>query len=110
MKCKYCNKNASTKRRPNATQCGSCAVSKRRHKRKKECVDYLGGECLKSGWGDHLAGLSFHHRNPSEKEFELNSNGLLLKWEAMEKELNKCDLLCVRCHAVKEAENQRKYF
>ena len=108
MDCKYCGKNASTKRRPNASQCGSCAVSKRRYKRKKECVDYKDGKCLKCGWGEHshdfnLAGLSFHHRNPSDKKFELNSNGLLSKWETVKKELDKCDLLCVRCHTVKEA-------
>ena len=112
--CRHCGKNSSTEKKPNQTQCNSCQVSKRRHKRKNECIEYKGGVCQECGWGKHAhdfnpAGLSFHHRDPSKKKFELNANKLLLKWETVKKELDKCDMLCLRCHAVLEAKDNRVY-
>lgn len=49
-------------------------------------------------WHDKCLGaLDFHHRDPSEKEFDWNK---LRKrsWESIAFELDKCDLLCSNCH------------
>ena len=104
-KCKYCEKTFTDKRRPNSTQCPSCQVSKRRWARKRECVDYLGGKCQRCGWDKHLAGLQFHHLR--DKKFELNANGLLLRWERLINELKKCILLCACCHAIEGSNSNR---
>lgn len=69
-------------------------------KRKKElAVEYLGGKCIICGYNKCLWALEFHHRNPEEKE----SGGpyALAPWRSFEKnkeELDKCDLVCCRCH------------
>jgi len=43
------------------------------------------------------AALTFHHRNPDEKEFtlgQIKDNN----WDKIIKELKKCDLVCFNCH------------
>lgn len=64
----------------------------------KKAFDYLGGKCKQCG-EDHVAALSFHHRDPSEKEY-LVSRLLqkVLPWNEIEEEVKKCDLLCENCH------------
>ena len=77
---------------------GAKSFSDRRAKNKLEAVIYKGGKCLYCGYNKNLSSLSFHHRNPEEKDFiisSLNSTGLL---EKHFKELDKCDLLCHNCH------------
>lgn len=91
--CKYCEKEI----KKNRTVCGSCCVSTRRWKSKMELIELLGGKCEDCGFNGHPASLEFHHRNPSEKSFELSGNKLLIK-ERYE-EVKKCKLLCANCHA-----------
>jgi len=66
-------------------------------KRKKWAVDLLGGKCQKCGYKKCLSTLTFHHKNPKEKEFNI---GIKLDWKekTILKELKKCDLLCFNCH------------
>ena len=58
-----------------------------------------GGKCEHCGYNANLSALEFHHRNPEEKEFQIDirafSNYSLEKLEA---ELDKCELLCSNCH------------
>ena len=70
----------------------------KRYNNKFEAVVYKGSKCSFCGYNKNLSGLSFHHRDPKEKDFNitsLNSKGLL---EKHFKELDKCDLLCHNCH------------
>ena len=69
-------------------------------KSKQKMVDYLGGCCCKCGYKKCLSALTFHHRNPKEKEFELGAVKDW-KWEKIKKELKKCDLVCFNCHMEK---------
>ena len=74
-------------------------------KLKIRAVEYKGGKCIKCGFDKYYA-LTFHHRTPSEKDFDWNR---LRKqsWETIQKELNKCDMLCHNCHsAVHYDENE----
>lgn len=68
-------------------------------KRKYEIIMSRGGKCEVCGYDKNIAVLEFHHINPDEKEFQLDmrkfSNTTL---EKLQKEIDKCMLLCVNCH------------
>lgn len=59
--------------------------------------------CVRCGFKSHYAALQFHHRNPTEKKFDL-SKGENYSWKMCEAELKKCDVVCANCHAILEAE------
>lgn len=40
--------------------------------------------------------MDFHHINAIEKDFTISAR--MTSWEAIERELKKCVLLCSRCH------------
>jgi hypothetical protein len=60
-------------------------------------IKYLGDKCVKCG-EDNIFKLCFHHL--LDKENHLSSL-LLCKWEKIQKELDKCELLCINCHMEK---------
>jgi hypothetical protein len=69
-------------------------------RRKKELVELAGGKCIICGYNKCLRALTFHHRDPNNKKFQLSSADIKSKkWEEVIEEFKKCDLLCVRCHA-----------
>jgi len=71
-----------------------------RRKRKAKLVKMLGGCCVKCGYKKSYAALSFHHKDPTTKEFDISHNGNLLhSWEEVVREALKCELLCLNCHA-----------
>ena len=71
-----------------------------RRKRKAKLVKMIGGCCKRCGYKKCYASLSFHHRNPETKSFDISHNGNLLhSWEDVVKEALKCDLLCLNCHS-----------
>lgn len=70
-------------------------------KKIKGC-EYLGSQCMRCGF-DHPSALQFHHRDPSQKLFNVTSKELSMPrkypWDTMiVPELDKCDLLCANCH------------
>lgn len=68
-------------------------------KRKLELVNCLGGKCSRCGYDKSLSALEFHHRNPLEKSFALDSRSIASKrMETLMEEIKKCDLLCSNCH------------
>ena len=64
---------------------------------KLKAIKYKGGKCIECGYDKCPAALVFHHRNPDEKEFDWNKMRKLA-WDTIKTELDKCDLLCCRCH------------
>lgn len=66
---------------------------------KQRAVDYKGGACICCGYSACLAALDFHHRDPSQKE-GYGTGALKAHWslERNIPELDKCELVCVRCH------------
>ena len=46
--------------------------------------------------------LTFHHRNPEEKEIELSMRNAQRSWESIIKEIEKCDILCFNCHILRQ--------
>lgn len=60
--------------------------------------------CLRCGYREHPAALSFHHRDPATKKFTIGKG-----YHAAEKllaEIAKCDVLCENCHRVLHAEEK----
>lgn len=78
------------------------AVSQLGHRRKLQLIKMAGGKCIECGYDKCFRSLSFHHRDPSLKSFPCSGNGLIRKWSLVLKEVEKCDLLCLNCHAEKE--------
>lgn len=80
-------------------------VYRRAIRRKEKLIKLAGGGCKICGYSKSHRALSFHHRNPEEKEFGLALNNLWSKsWSSIEAEFQKCDLLCIRCHMELEDE------
>jgi 5-methylcytosine-specific restriction endonuclease McrA len=78
----------------------------RRKTNKAKGVAYLGGSCKHCGLTTpHLCVYDFHHVNKSEKEADPGSL-LHYSWKRIQKELDKCILLCANCHRIEhEKEN-----
>lgn len=72
---------------------------KRRERLKNECVKKLGGKCIVCGYDKCNAALDFHHKDSKGKTKGIGT--LIVKGYAEETiflELEKCVLLCCRCH------------
>lgn len=69
-------------------------------KTKLDLIQLCGGKCSKCGYDKNLAAFDFHHRNPSEKVFEVKMKNFTGGWTEDEilEEVMKCDLLCANCH------------
>lgn len=70
------------------------------HKRRKqELVDRLGGKCIDCGWSGPLPAFDFHHKDSTQKDFNLSKT--YKKMEEVIAEIDKCVLLCSNCHRVR---------
>jgi len=71
-----------------------------RRRRKEALVKMLGGHCTKCGYHKSIGALSFHHKNLKNKCFDISNNGNLMQdWDLVQKEAQKCELLCLNCHS-----------
>lgn len=67
--------------------------------RKSELVKLLGGKCSICGYNKNYAALEFHHVNPGDKNFQLDSRHLSnTSKELLLEEVKKCILVCSNCH------------
>jgi hypothetical protein len=68
--------------------------------RKLEIVKAKGGCCMRCGYRKNLAALSFHHTDPTVKDFKLDMRSISNRTlESVWSELDKCILVCLNCHA-----------
>ena len=74
------------------------AVKRRRKKLRDMAREYKGNKCAVCGYNKCQRALSFHHLDPKLKDFGLSAKGLTRSWEKIQKEINKCILLCSNCH------------
>jgi hypothetical protein len=75
---------------------------------KQSLVAYKGGKCQDCGGIFPQCCYHFDHRIPCEKSFniaEACSNGLTLVIPRLREEVDKCDLVCANCHALRTAGN-----
>ena len=82
--------------------CFTLAMQKR-DERKRRAVEYLGGKCADCGYQtDFMTVYDFHHKEErigkKEISYLITAN---VGWEKMQKELDKCLLLCANCHRIR---------
>lgn len=85
--------------------CHKCNTKNKRVILKQKLVDSKGGKCQKCGYSRCLQALSFHHRDPSTKKFNISGNGMNQSLKVLLLEVEKCDLLCMNCHAETESKD-----
>jgi len=69
-----------------------------RQRCKQRAIVYKGGVCIVCGYrpGPPRT-VTFHHLDPADVGFRL-SDGVTRAWRRVKAELDKCVLLCIRCH------------
>lgn len=72
---------------------------------KKKAIAYKGERCCRCGYDEHPAALQFHHLDPKEKDVSWTKLRLR-SWEKIQKELDKCILLCSNCHAIEHSKSK----
>lgn len=98
---KFCSFKCKQQKGKSNTQTNTYTYQQGRAlQRKLEFVKLLGGCCEKCGYNKNLAALHFHHKDSAQKERNLDSRSLSnTNIKELEKEVNKCQLLCANCHA-----------
>jgi len=67
--------------------------------RKLFFIKQLGGKCSNCGYNRNYSALTFHHKNPNEKESGLDLRKMSgYSFNKLQIEVNKCQLLCHNCH------------
>lgn len=89
-----------------AKYCNTCVSKIRRLGAKIKAIKYKGSTCRRCGRvsdGTDWAGYEFHHPDGEKKEHEIGKI-LNRKWETIQKEIEKCDLLCSYCHRIEHSD------
>lgn len=89
--------------------CPSCITGVRRIRLKISMILLKGGKCRDCNLafdGKNYAVFDFHHLDGSTKDFALSSTVNQKTWGMIEKELEKCVLVCGNCHRLRHAEDQ----
>lgn len=74
------------------------AVANRRKVLKSKALEYKGGQCQVCGYKRYVGALEFHHLDPQKKDFGIGYKGYTRSWVTVQKELDKCILVCSNCH------------
>ncbi len=84
-----------------SSYCKVCNVAEtveRQTKFKRQCVEYMGGKCELCEYNRYYGGLDFHHLDPTKKDFGIGKAKLTSFSEKVKRELDKCVIVCCRCH------------
>ena len=68
-----------------------------RKRKKRELIEYKGGQCEICGYKKCDRALQFHHKDPKEKDFQISGKSLI--FEKLKDEVDKCILVCSNCHS-----------
>lgn len=94
----FCNNNKSGQKNSYCNKCHSQKVRTSRQNFKIQCIEYLGGKCVKCGYNNCADAFDFHHRDPKQKDFGIGKHQGTKFSEKVKLELDKCDLVCANCH------------
>ena len=81
--------------------CKSCTnlqTTERQRKFKEICVQHKGGKCEICNYNKCITALEFHHKDPSQKDFNISQSRLHKLGKELFDELDKCILVCSNCH------------
>ncbi|MBI2285570.1 HNH endonuclease [Candidatus Saccharibacteria bacterium] len=80
-------------------------------KNRKLLLEYLKDKSCEVCGIDDPRVLEFDHINPVTKSFTIarGISSLLLSWEKILTEIEKCQILCANCHKIKTAQEQSWY-
>lgn len=84
------------------------AYSRARHKQNAERIsEYkLSRGCADCGYKDHPAALEFDHLPQHTKSFNI-SKKTSYDWDSLQAEIDKCEVVCANCHAIRTAERRQ---
>ena len=58
-------------------------------------------KCNNCGYSENLSCLSFHHRDPKKKEFNIDQRKCsMYSMKRLIAEAEKCEVLCLNCHTA----------
>jgi predicted HNH restriction endonuclease len=83
---------------PYCKPCTNSEALLRQRKFKTQCIEYKGGKCEVCGYNKFQGALEFHHKNPTQKDFQISKARGWTFNERIKKELDKCQILCSNCH------------
>jgi hypothetical protein len=96
---KFCSrgcKNAWT----NSKHQNYLSQQQRGRQRRQHLIQQKGGGCERCGYTANQAALAFHHLDASIKSFQIDLRSCSnTSWETLVAEAQKCQLLCLNCHA-----------
>lgn len=96
LKQKFCSRRCGTRGHSVRAQ---QTARKRGNARKQRLVELHGGCCKNCGYRKNFTALCFHHVDPKDKEFGIDSSKCSdVPWEVLYAESLKCILLCQNCH------------
>jgi hypothetical protein len=73
---------------------------KKYESQRKWLEEYRKGKvCAWCGFEDHRA-LQFHHKDPLTKEFGIRQKIGKISLRRIQKEIDKCELICANCHQI----------
>ena len=83
-------------------KCISEAVTRRHQKVRRMLIEEAGGRCAVCGYSKCGFNMHFHHVEPANKAFAVNS-GVGKALATLRAEAKKCVLVCANCHGEIEA-------
>ena len=99
IKCITCGESDHQKfykgRKSQCKDCFNAECGEKLKEKKTKAVDFKGGKCQTCGYHKSVAALEFHHLDPTQKDPQYRMGW---SWERLQKELDKCILLCSNCH------------
>jgi 5-methylcytosine-specific restriction endonuclease McrA len=84
------------------TEMKLCPPQKGRKKKQDRLYNYLSGKCCEVCGEEDIVTLEFDHLE--EKTDMISEMIFRRKWEVVQTEINKCQILCANCHKRKTAE------
>ena len=104
--CNICNRHFKVKTRNNT--CSTCRMRIFRHQQKEKMYCIKGNKCSICGYDKCKDALDLHHMNKDDKKFSISSFWGHKSWDELEKELEKCILICSNCHRELHSKDRNK--
>ena len=99
--CKPCSKEWRDKNK-HILKKHSISQKKKTQSQKATLIEYKGGACMDCGYtSKYVTVFDFHHRDPTQKKFEVGAKLRDGMSQTLLDEADKCDLLCANCHRIR---------